>query len=109
MAESPDARTFGLVASPNAPGTAAFRSLVRQATSAETLTDFLRAYRTRYPESAAPERPKPNPDGTPGPPRRPRPAAPAGRRRADDPRLSPRSRTRSFDGDSRRPAPRNLP
>ncbi|MCF4124740.1 hypothetical protein [Methylobacterium sp. SyP6R] len=66
MAESPDARTFGLVASPNAPGTAAFRSLVRQATSAETLTDFLRAYRTRYPESAAPERPKPNPDGTPG-------------------------------------------
>ncbi|UHC17777.1 tetratricopeptide repeat protein [Methylobacterium currus] len=65
MAESPDARTFGLVASPNASGTAAFRSLVRQATSAETLTDFLRAYRARYPESAAPERPKPSPDGNP--------------------------------------------
>ncbi|TGD98959.1 hypothetical protein [Methylobacterium nonmethylotrophicum] len=59
MAESPDARTFGLVAAPNASGTAAFRSLVRQATSAETLTEFLRAYRVRYPESAAPERPKP--------------------------------------------------
>jgi hypothetical protein len=59
MAESPDARTFSLVAAPNASGTAAFRSLVRQATSAETLTDFLRAYRARYPESAAPERPKP--------------------------------------------------
>ncbi len=65
MAESPDARTFGLVASPNASGSAAFRSLVRQATSAETLTDFLRAYRARYPESAAPERPKPSPDAPP--------------------------------------------
>ncbi|GJD62166.1 hypothetical protein [Methylobacterium frigidaeris] len=67
MAESPDARTFGLVAAPNASGTAAFRSLVRQATSAETLTDFLRAYRARYPESAAPERPKQSPDGAPAP------------------------------------------
>ncbi len=66
MAESPDARTFGLVASPNASGTAAFRNLVRQATSAETLTEFLRAYRARYPESAAPERPKPDPDAAPG-------------------------------------------
>ena len=66
MADSPDARTFGLVAAPNASATAAFRSLVRQATSAETLTEFLRAYRARYPESAAPERPRPGPDGTPG-------------------------------------------
>ncbi|KTS31781.1 hypothetical protein NS228_22235 [Methylobacterium indicum] len=65
MADSPDARTFGLVAAPNASATAAFRSLVRQATSAETLTEFLRAYRARYPESAAPERPKPGPDGAP--------------------------------------------
>ncbi|TNC13739.1 hypothetical protein FF100_13360 [Methylobacterium terricola] len=65
MADSPDARTFGLVVAPNAAGTAAFRSLVRQATSAETLTEFLRAYRTRYPESAAPERPKPSPEDAP--------------------------------------------
>ncbi|MFH6784823.1 MULTISPECIES: hypothetical protein [Methylobacterium] len=65
MADSPDARTFGLVAAPNAAGTAAFRNLVRQATSAETLTEFLRAYRARYPESATPERPKPGQDGTP--------------------------------------------
>ncbi|MET7242441.1 hypothetical protein ABZT49_03665 [Methylobacterium sp. EM32] len=67
MAESPDARTFSLVAAPNASGTAAFRSLVRQATSAETLTDFLRAYRARYPESAAPERPKPEASPAPAP------------------------------------------
>ncbi|AWN45660.1 hypothetical protein DK419_04420 [Methylobacterium terrae] len=66
MADSPDARTFGLVAAPNAAGTAAFRSLVRQATSAETLTEFLRAYRARYPESAAPERPKPDAAAAPG-------------------------------------------
>lgn len=66
MAESPDARTFGLVASPNASSTAAFRNLVRQATSAETLTDFLRAYRARYPENAAPERPKQSPEAAPG-------------------------------------------
>ncbi|KMO12813.1 hypothetical protein [Methylobacterium platani] len=65
MADSPDARTFGLVAAPDASGTAAFRSIVRQATSAETLTQFLRAYRARYPESAAPERPKSGPDGAP--------------------------------------------
>jgi tetratricopeptide (TPR) repeat protein len=75
MAESPDARTFGLVAAPNASGTAALRSLVRQATSAETLTEFLRAYRARYPESAAPERPKAGPDGTPAPGPGPAPEA----------------------------------
>ncbi|KMO31636.1 hypothetical protein VQ03_26875, partial [Methylobacterium tarhaniae] len=77
MADSPDARTFGLVAAPNASGTVAFRSIVRQATSAETLTEFLRAYRARYPESAAPERPRPGPDGAPAAGASPAPGGPS--------------------------------
>ncbi|MGY2049293.1 hypothetical protein [Methylobacterium sp. JK268] len=65
MAESPDARTFALIAAPNATRTAAFREVAGRAISADTLAAFLSAYRARYPESAVPERPKAPPPETP--------------------------------------------
>ena len=66
MAESADARAFGLLSAPGATATAAFRDLAGRAISAETLTAFLKAFRERYPESAVPPRPAAPADAAPG-------------------------------------------
>jgi hypothetical protein len=58
MSDSADARTFGFLVQPNVASTRAFRELARRVTSADTLADFLREYRQRYPDAAAAERPR---------------------------------------------------
>lgn len=57
MADSQDARTFGFLTQPNVASTTAFRELARGVTSADTLADFLKEYRKRYPDASAAERP----------------------------------------------------
>jgi hypothetical protein len=58
MADSADAATFGFVTKPNVSATRAFRELARRVTSADTLADFLKEYRKRYPDAAAADRPR---------------------------------------------------
>ena len=52
MADSPDARMFELVSNLDASGTREFRNLARSVVSVETFSEFLEAYRRRYPEIA---------------------------------------------------------
>jgi hypothetical protein len=59
MADSEDARIFALVTTPGVASTDAFRAIARRVTSADTLVDFLEAYRKRYPEAAVSDRPPP--------------------------------------------------
>jgi hypothetical protein len=66
MAESADARAFGILSAPGATASAAFRDLAGRAISAETLTAFLTAFRARYPESAVPPRPAAPAEASPG-------------------------------------------
>lgn len=57
MADSEDARVFALVTTPGVASTDAFREIARRVTSADTLADFLEAYRARYPDAAVSARP----------------------------------------------------
>jgi hypothetical protein len=52
MAEGPLARAFEVVTSPFAASGAEFRGIAKAATSADTLEQFLRDLRTRYPDTA---------------------------------------------------------
>ena len=52
MAEGPLARAFEVATSPFAANGAEFRSMAKSAVSADTLEQFLRDLRTRYPEAA---------------------------------------------------------
>jgi tetratricopeptide (TPR) repeat protein len=52
MAEGPLARAFEVVTSPFAAGGVEFRGIAKSATSADTLEQFLRDLRTRYPDTA---------------------------------------------------------
>ncbi|GJE25912.1 hypothetical protein LKMONMHP_0755 [Methylobacterium organophilum] len=82
MAETSDARTFTLLTRSDAPRTTAFRDIARRATSAETLASFLAEYRKRYPDSAVPERGKPEAGAG-------SPAQPAPETRAEAPQPPP--------------------
>jgi tetratricopeptide (TPR) repeat protein len=55
MAATSDARAFQIVSSEAEARPGDFREIVRSAISSETLAEFLRAYRARYPEQAGPE------------------------------------------------------
>jgi hypothetical protein len=68
MAESSDARTFDFLTQPNVSSTRAFRDMARRVTSADTLADFLAAYRKRYPEAAAAAPPRSTGPQEPPPP-----------------------------------------
>jgi hypothetical protein len=57
MADSEDARIFALVTTPDVASTTAFKEIARRVTSADTLIDFLEAYRERYPDAAISARP----------------------------------------------------
>ncbi|WP_353182806.1 hypothetical protein [Bosea sp. (in: a-proteobacteria)] len=69
MAQSLDARTFAFVTGASRAKASDIRELARAAASADTVSDFLRAYRERYPAYAAAMR-KPQPPGAsvPAPP-----------------------------------------
>jgi len=71
MARSPDARTFAFITGANRARASDIRELARAAASADTISDFLRAYRERYPAYSAAMR-KPQPPQQPGT----KPAAP---------------------------------
>jgi tetratricopeptide (TPR) repeat protein len=57
MTDSEDARIFALVTTPGVASTDAFRDIAKRVTSADTLFDFLEAYRERYPDAAISARP----------------------------------------------------
>src|SRR5499426_439105 len=60
MAEGPLARAFEVVTTPFATNGAEFRAIARSAVAADTLEQFLRDMRSRYPEmTAAPPAPEP--------------------------------------------------
>ncbi len=58
MANSEDSRVFALATTPDVSSTQAFRDIAKRATSADTLADFLDAYRERYPDAALSARPR---------------------------------------------------
>ncbi|WP_089174746.1 hypothetical protein [Bosea sp. AS-1] len=66
MAQSLDARTFAFVTGANRSKASDIRELARAAASADTVSDFLKAYRERYPAYSAPMR-KPQPPGAAAP------------------------------------------
>lgn len=70
MAESSDARTFAFVTGANRNSAADIREMARAAAGADTISDFMKAYRERYPAYASPMRGKP--------PAEPQPTQPAG-------------------------------
>ncbi|MFC6775189.1 hypothetical protein [Methylobacterium gregans] len=59
MAESADARSFALITGTDPTRQPGFREIAQRASKAETLGAFLAEYRKRYPDTAAPERGKP--------------------------------------------------
>lgn len=63
MAESSDARTFAFVTGANRANAADIREIARAASGADSLSEFLKAYRERYPaySAAVRERPKAEP------------------------------------------------
>ncbi|AMJ60517.1 tetratricopeptide repeat protein [Bosea sp. PAMC 26642] len=83
MAESSDARTFAFVTGANRAKPADIREMARTAAGADTLSDFLKAYRERYPAYATTVRQRPRPGSTAAPAEgetgaaAPSPAAPA--------------------------------
>ncbi|MEZ2410600.1 flagellar biosynthesis regulator FlbT [Bosea sp. OAE752] len=66
MAQSADARTFAFMTGANRNKAADIRELARAAASADTISEFLKAYRERYPAYSAAMR-KPQPPGAAGP------------------------------------------
>ena len=83
MAEGPLARAFEVVTTPFATNGAEFRAIARSAVAADTLEQFLRDMRSRYPEmTAAPPPPTPEPQTRKNEPQRSTSApSPAGRSR----------------------------
>lgn len=65
MAQSADARTFAFVTGANRSKAADIREMARAAAAADTLSDFMKAYRERYPAYAAPARQQPGAAATP--------------------------------------------
>ncbi|RDJ27286.1 hypothetical protein DWF00_09960 [Bosea caraganae] len=68
MAESSDARTFAFATSANRNNPADIREMARAAAGADTLSDFMKAYRERYPAYASAMRGKPQAEPAPPPP-----------------------------------------
>jgi hypothetical protein len=69
MADSADGRTFALVTGRDAAASSNFRDIARRLSSADTLGEFLEAYRRRYPEAsvaAGPRRAPPTAQGDAG-------------------------------------------
>ncbi len=93
MAQTPDARAFEIVSAPLGTSGAEFGAIAHAAAAVDTLDNFLRDMRARYPDSGAI-----SPPGAPTTP--PPPAAAAARRK---PRHKPRSRP--TPGRPRRPHP----
>ena len=68
MARSADARTFAFVTGANRSRAADIREMARATANADTVSEFLKAYRERYPGlSAAIRKPPPQPDTLPSP------------------------------------------
>lgn len=61
MAQSSDARTFAFVTGANRNRPSDIREIARAAASADAISEFLKAYRERYPALASPMRPAPAP------------------------------------------------
>lgn len=78
MAESSDARTFAFVTGANRGRSADIREMARTAAGADTLSDFLKAYRERYPAYSTAVRQRPKPEQPPAEGQAPAPAAPPG-------------------------------
>lgn len=76
MSNSNDSQAFTLVTSENLSRPAEFRDIARAVVSGDTMTEFLNAYRKRYPDIAASPRP-PAAGEQPLPPPLPGAAAPA--------------------------------
>jgi hypothetical protein len=70
MADSPDANAFKLATAPHVGSPAEFREIAKAAIGADTLDQFLRDMRARYPESAAAtaDEPRAAPDTSNRPP-----------------------------------------
>jgi tetratricopeptide (TPR) repeat protein len=65
MAQSADARTFAFVTGANRARASDIREMARAAAGADTLSDFLKAYRERYPAYSAVLRQQPRPGAPP--------------------------------------------
>jgi hypothetical protein len=78
MAESSDARTFAFVTGANRGRSADIREMARTAAGADTLSDFLKAYRERYPAYSTAVRQRPRPEQPPAEGQAPAPGAPPG-------------------------------
>lgn len=78
MAESSDARTFAFVTGANRGRPADIREMARSAAGADTLSDFLKAYRERYPAYSTAVRQRPRPEQPQAEGQAPAPAAPPG-------------------------------
>ena len=77
MAGTPDARAFEIVSAPIGTGGENFKEIAHAAAAADTLDDFLREMKARYPESN-PISSEPTADAMPAsPPSKPSPAPPA--------------------------------
>lgn len=57
MAASEDAEMFAIATTPDVASSDGFRDIARRVTAADTLADFLEAYRARYPDAAISARP----------------------------------------------------
>lgn len=57
MNETPDAGAFRLIATDNLTQPQAFREVAKSVVNADTMTDFMAAYRKRYPDTAGTARP----------------------------------------------------
>jgi tetratricopeptide (TPR) repeat protein len=78
MAESSDARTFAFVTGANRGRSADIREMARTAAGADRLSDFLKAYRERYPAYSTAVRQRPRPEQPPAEGQAPAPGAPPG-------------------------------
>ena len=66
MAEGPDAKSFQVATAPFASSGTEFRAIAKAAIGSDTLDQFLRDMRARYPETSAITPPSAAPAGTPG-------------------------------------------
>lgn len=82
MAESSDARTFAFATGANRNNPADIREMARAAASSDTISDFMKAYRERYPAYASALRGRPQPE----------PARPAGTTGAEAGAAAPQGR-----------------
>lgn len=65
MAQSTDARTFAFVTGASRAKGSDIREMARAAAGADTLTDFMTAYRARYPGYSTAVRQRPRPEKPP--------------------------------------------